>query len=111
MVDYTRYFIRDVNGHVLYELPKTKSDWYIWEADMTDRESEKDEILFQDAEGYWSLYWTGYLYIHALVAFFIDRTIDEKELLSKYRIMIKRSFGPEPDKGPWFSTTPNPEKL
>ena len=109
--DWTRFFIRDVNGHILYKLPETELDWCLWELDMCNRESDKDEILFQDADGYWTLYWTGYLHIHALVAFFIDKTIDEKELLSKYNILIKRSVGPEPDKGPWFSTTPKPGKL
>ena len=109
--DWTRFFIRDVNGHILYELPKTEADWYLWDADISDRDSDKDEILFQDADGYWLLDWKGNLDIDALVKFFIDKSIDEKELLRKYRIMIKRSFGPEPDKGPWFSTTPNPGKL
>ena len=109
--DWTRFYIRDVNGHILYELPKTEADWYLWDADISDRDSEKEEILFQDADGYWLLDWKGNLDIDALVKFFIDKSIDEKELLSKYRIMIKRSFGPEPDKGPWFSTTPSPGKL
>ena len=109
--DWTRFYIRDVNGHRLYELPKTKADWCLWEADICDRDSDKDEILFQDADCYWFLAHTGYLHIHALVKFFIEKTIDEKELLSKYNIVIKKSVGPEPDKGPWFSTTPNPGKL
>ena len=109
--DWTRFFIRDVNGHILYELPKTEADWYLWDADMTDRDCDKDETLFQDADGYWSLDWEGYLHIEPLIAFFIDKTIDEKELLSKYKIVIKRSFGPEPDKGPWISARPSPGKL
>ena len=108
---WTRSYIRDDSGHRLYELPKTEDDWYLWEADITDRGSEKLTILFQDTIGYWSLHWKGYLHIHALVKFFIDKTIDEKELLNKYKIQIKRSLGPEPDKGPWFSTTPSPGKL
>ena len=60
---------------------------------------------------------TGFLIIQAtstsmlLSSFFIDKTIDEKELLSKYGIIIKRSFSSEPDKGPWFSARPSPGKL
>ena len=74
-------------------------------------ETLTDEILFKDTVGYWFLAHTDYLHIHALVAFFIDKSIDEKELLSKYGIIIKRSFSSEPDKGPWFSARPSPGKL
>ena len=109
--DWTRFYIRDVNGHRLYELPKTKEDWNLWVADICDRNSEKDEILFQDTVGYWFFDNTDFIHVHALVKFFIEKSIDEKELLSKYGITIKRSFGPEPDKGPWFSTSPKAGKL
>ena len=62
--NYTRFFIKNVNGYLLYHLPQTDVDWYTWECDMCDRETERDTMLFQDGESYWSLicysgYWGG----------------------------------------------------
>ena len=74
-------------------------------------ETLTDEILFKDTVGYWLFHHTDFVHIHALVKFYIEKSIDEKELLSKYGIIIKRSFSSEPDKGPWFSARPSPGKL
>ena len=85
MGDYTRYFIKDVNGYRLYQLPQTEIDWYTWECDMCDRDSEHDLILFKDGDTYWSLDWFSFpLIIGNLVDFFVNKTIDETELLEKH---------------------------
>lgn len=110
--NYTRFFIKNVNGYLLYHLPQTDVDWYTWECDMCDRETERDTMLFQDGESYWSLIcYSGYLRIDALVKFFVERSIDEKELEDKYKIVVRRSFSSEPDTGPWISTSPDAGKL
>ena len=112
MGDYTRFFIKDVNGYCLYQLPQTEIDWYTWECDMCDRDSEHDLILFKDGDTYWSLDWFSFpLIIGNLVDFFVNKTIDEIELFDKHKILVKRSDGPEPDKGPWYFSRPNAAKL
>ena len=110
--NYTRFFIKDVNGYLLYQLPQTRIDWFTWECDMCDRESEHLTILFQDGDTYWSLDWfTIPLNIEALVGYFVEKNIDTKELLEKHKILIKRSVGSEPDKGPWYFARPKPANL
>ena len=110
--NYTRFFIKDINGYLLYHLPQTRVDWFTWECDMCDRNSEHETMLFQDGETYWSLIWySGSLDIDAMVKFFVERSIDEKELEDKYKIIVRRSFSSEPDTGPWISTRPDAGKL
>ena len=112
MGDYTRFFIKDVNGYSLYQLPQTEIDWYTWECDMCDRDSEHDLILFIDGDAYWPFdFFDPAFTMQALVDFFVNKTIDETELLEKHKILVKRSDGPEPDKGPWYFSRPNAAKL
>ena len=111
MGDYTRFFIKDVNGYSLYQLPQTEIDWYTWECDMCDRDSEHDLILFIDGDAYWSFdFFDPAFTMQALVDFFVNKTIDEIELLEKHKILVKRSDGPEPDKGPWYFSRPSAAK-
>ena len=71
--NYTRFFIKNVNGYLLYNLPQTDVDWYTWECGMCDRETEQDTMLFQDGDTYWSLTWySGSLDIDAMVKFFVE---------------------------------------
>lgn len=110
--NYTGYFIKNINGYLLYNLPQPDGDWYIWEVDVCIRESEQDTILFQDGESYWSLSWDGVsIEIDALVKFFVERSIDEKDLEDKYKIFVRRSFSSEPDTGPWIPMRPDAGKL
>ena len=106
-----RYFIKEGNGHLLYHLPKSRYESFHWELDMCDRDSEYDTFFFKDEDSYWSLQWPGNLDIEALVKFFVEKTINEKDLLDKFKITVKRSFSSEPDTGPWISLSPNAGKL
>ena len=110
--NYTRFFIKDLNGYLFYHLPQTRVDWFTWECDMCDREAEHETMLFQDGDSYWSLYCPcEYVNIDALVNFFVEKTMDAKELEEKHKIFVKKSFGSEPDKGPWISMRPDAGKL
>ena len=109
---YTRYFIKEINGYLLYHLPKSRYEWFHWELDMCDRDSDQDTILFQDGNTYWSLIWySGILNIDALSKFFVEKFIDENQLFEKYKIVVRCSIGSELDKGPWFFTKPDAGKL
>lgn len=109
---YTRYFIKDMNGFLLYHLPKPRFEWFHWELDMCDRDSEHFTMLFREGDTYWSLDWYwGSLNMEAVVDFFVEKTIDEKELLRKHGIFVKSGVSSRPDEGPWYFTTHNAANL
>ncbi|WFD24811.1 hypothetical protein MEQU1_003516 [Malassezia equina] len=103
---YTRFFIEDYKGYLLYHLPKTDREWFLWEVDWIDRESEKETILFKDGDTYWSVDQFGHMYlIEYLVMFFVDKSIDEMEMRNKHNLFIRKGADLESD---WYSTPPKP---
>lgn len=103
---YTRFFIEDYKGYLLYHLPKTDPEWFLWEVDWINRESEKETILFKDGDTYWSVDQFGHMYLtEYLVMFFVDKSIDEMEMRNKHNLFIKKGADLESD---WYSTPPKP---
>ena len=79
---------------------------------MCDRDSEHFTMLFRDGDTYWSLDWYwGSLNMEAVVDFFVEKTIDEKELLRKHGIFVKNWVSSRPDEGPWYFTKHNAANL